>query len=114
MPSHLLSQSCIAKVRWVALVTHLATIPAGLCQLVCPGPGGSLSREDIASLVQMYLSNITAEVKSMGYPLEKLYTHLGEKRVEPTQESLISLHNSARNLCCHGLLEGNFSACAKS
>ena len=74
-------------------MTHvLATIPAGLCQLVRPGPGGRLSREDIASLVQMYLSNITAEVKSMGYPVEKLYTHLGEKRVEPTQELIISLH----------------------
>jgi hypothetical protein len=48
------------------------------------GPDGTLSRADIASLVQMYLSNITAEVKSLGFPLHKLYTHLGGTMVDKT------------------------------
>ena len=53
---------------------YAAAASAGLTP---SGPGGTLSRSDIARLVQMYLGNITAEVKSLGFPLEKLFTHLG-------------------------------------
>ena len=53
---------------------YAAAASAGLTP---SGPGGALSRSDIARLVQMYLGNITAEVKSLGFPLDKLFTHLG-------------------------------------
>ena len=53
---------------------YAAAASAGLSP---SGPDGTLSRSDIARLVQMYLGNITAEVKSLGFPLDKLFTHLG-------------------------------------
>lgn len=62
---------------------YAAATSAGLTP---SGPNGTLSRADIAALVQMYLGNITAEVKALGFPLEKLFTHLGGTMVDTSCE----------------------------
>ena len=66
--------SCVLSENYVFFCRYAAAYSAGL---IPSGKDGALTREDIAQLVQLYLSNITQHVIGLGFPAEKLYTHLG-------------------------------------
>lgn len=65
-------------------MVQLGYAAAASAGLTPSGEGGSLSRGDIAQLVQMYLANITATVRALDFPVDKLFVHLGGTMVDKT------------------------------
>ena len=65
-------------------MVQLGYAAAASAGLTPSGPAGTLSRADVASLVQMYLANVTAVVRDLGFPVNKLFVHLGGTMVDKT------------------------------
>ena len=79
-----LNKSAPGAAWGVAQIGYAAAHSAGLTP---SGPCGVLSRADIASLIQMYLGNVTQWVRDAGFPLDKLFTHVGGTMVDHTGDT---------------------------